>query len=84
MNNIAKHSQAHLVRLSLRKQENRIEWTIEDNGMGFDLEKILSSEGSKRGLGLGSMRERAELSGGTFTIESTLGKGTTIKAVWPL
>ena len=84
MNNIAKHSQADLVRLSLRKQEAQIEWVIEDNGMGFDLEKILSSEGSKRGLGLSSMRERTELSGGKFMIESTQGKGTTLRASWPL
>jgi PAS domain S-box-containing protein len=84
MNNIAKHSQADLVRLSLRKQGAQIEWVIEDNGMGFDLEKILSSEGSKRGLGLSSMRERTELSGGKFMIESTQGKGTTIRASWPL
>jgi two-component system, chemotaxis family, CheB/CheR fusion protein len=84
MNNIAKHSQADLVRLSLRKKENKIEWVIIDNGMGFDLEEILSPEGSKRGLGLTSMRERTELSGGTFTIESTKGKGTTIRASWPL
>jgi signal transduction histidine kinase len=84
MNNIAKHSQADLVRLSLRRQENEIEWTIEDNGMGFDLEKTLSSEGSKRGLGLSSMRERIQISGGTFVIESTQGKGTTIRAIWPV
>ena len=84
MNNIAKHSQADLVRLSLRKQEAQIEWVIEDNGMGFDLEKILSSEGSKRGLGLSSMRERTELSGGKFMIESIQGKRTTLRASWPL
>jgi len=84
MNNIAKHSQADLVRLSLRKQANQIEWRIEDNGRGFDLENILSSEGSKRGLGLSSMKERAELSGGKFMIESTQGKGTTIRASWTL
>jgi signal transduction histidine kinase len=84
MNNIAKHSHADLVRLSLRKQENKIEWSVEDNGMGFNLEEVLSSEGSKRGLGLSSMRERAQLSGGTFTIESTPGKGTSIRASWPL
>jgi signal transduction histidine kinase len=84
MNNIAKHSQADLIRLTLRKQETQIEWVIEDNGTGFDLEKILSSEGSKRGLGLSSMRERTQLSGGTFTIESTPGKGTTVRASWSL
>jgi len=84
MNNIAKHSQADLVRLSLRKHANTIEWAIEDNGMGFDLEKIFSSEGSQGGLGLSSMKERAELSGGTFMIESIQGKGTTLRATWPL
>jgi PAS domain S-box-containing protein len=84
MNNIAKHSQADLVRLSLRKQETEIEWVIEDNGIGFDLEKILFPEGSKRGLGLSSIRERVELSGGKLMIESTQGKGTTVRASWPL
>ena len=84
LNNIAKHSQATLVHLSLRKIENRVEWAVQDNGMGFDLENILSSERSERGLGLNSMRERAELSGGTFEIETTPGTGTVIRASWPL
>jgi PAS domain S-box-containing protein len=84
MNNIAKHSQANLVRLTLRKQKTQLEWMIEDNGTGFDLEKFFSSEGAKRGLGLSSMRERAELSGGKFVVESTQGKGTILRANWPL
>ena len=44
MNNIAKHSQADLIHLSLRKKEDRMELIIKDNGMGFDLEEILSPE----------------------------------------
>ena len=78
MNNIAKHSKADRVRLSLRKIEDRIELSIEDNGVGFDLENY------RKGLGLTSMRERTELSGGSFAIESTPGKGTVIKASWPI
>ena len=78
MNNIAKHSKASLLSLSLRKKDDRIELAIEDNGIGFDLESI------KKGLGLGSMRERAELSGGSFNIASVRGKGTIIRASWPL
>jgi signal transduction histidine kinase len=35
-------------------------------------------------LGLTSMRERTELSGGTYTIESVKDKGTTIQISWPL
>jgi len=84
MNNVAKHSQADLIHLSLRRMENEIQLVIKDNGMGFDLEEILSSGGSKRGLGLSSMRERTELSGGKFLIESTQGKGTTLRASWTI
>jgi len=78
MNNIAKHSRATLIQLSLGKKGDKIELMIEDNGMGFDLES------PKRGLGLTSMRERTELSGGTFVIESSPGKGTIIRACWPI
>jgi signal transduction histidine kinase len=57
---------------------------IEDNGRGFDLEKIISQDKDTRGLGLNSMRERAEISGGTFGVETTKGKGATIKVSSPL
>jgi len=42
MNNIAKHSKADLVRLSLRKMDRRMEVTIQDNGQGFNLEEVSS------------------------------------------
>jgi signal transduction histidine kinase len=84
LNNIAKHSKADLIRLSLIKTDGKIELIIEDNGMGFDLEGLISMESSKRGFGLSSMRERTELSGGSLVIESTSGKGTIIHATWPL
>jgi PAS domain S-box-containing protein len=83
MNNIAKHSKADLVQLSLRDMEGRIELVIGDNGEGFDLESALDSQGTRRGLGLTSMRERVELSNGSFNIESVKGKGTVIRALWP-
>jgi signal transduction histidine kinase len=78
MNNIAKHSKASLVSLSLKKKDDRIALAIEGNGIGFDLQNI------KKGLGLGSMRERAEFSGGSFDVECVRGKGTIIRASWPL
>ena len=49
----------------------------QDNGQGFDLEDI------PKGVGLESMRERVEISGGIFKIESVRGVGTTIRASWP-
>jgi PAS domain S-box-containing protein len=84
MNNIAKHSQASLVRLSMKEEDDRIELAIKDNGLGFDLEETLSVKDPNRGFGLASMKERTELSGGSFTIESTRGKGTTVQASWPI
>ena len=83
LNNIGKHSKADFVHVGLRKTD-RIELFIQDNGRGFDLKEKLSLNSSKGGLGLGSMRERAELSGGSFAIESAVGKGTTIRVLWPL
>ena len=84
MNNIAKHSKANSVNLLLQKTNAVIELGIQDNGQGFDLEEASSRKGSAKGLGLDSMRERAELSGGFLSIESSKGAGTIIRAKWPL
>jgi PAS domain S-box-containing protein len=82
LNNIAKHSLAKMALLSLRKTDQAIELVIQDNGQGFDLSTVQAPEGATHGLGLESMRERTELSGGSFVIESTQGKGTMIRASW--
>ena len=82
-NNIAKHSKAKVATLSLRKTD-QIELVIEDDGQGFNLAEKLSAENHNRGLGLTSMRERAELSGGSFAIQSIHGSGTAIRVSWPL
>ena len=84
MNNIAKHSKADVVRLSLRKRDERIELLLQDNGRGFNVEKDRFPEILKGGLGLSSMRERTESSEGYLEIESAEGKGTIIRASWPL
>lgn len=57
---------------------------VEDNGKGFNLKQVASNYDISvlEGLGLISMRERAELTGGSLVIESQLGKGTTIIASW--
>ena len=53
LNNVAKHSRASHVNLSLQKEGERIMLTIQDNGQGFDLETV------EKGMGLSSIRERA-------------------------
>jgi len=84
LNNVAKHSRADRVLLSLRNESDYMELKIEDNGIGFEVENQIIEEKNDRGLGLASMKERVELSGGTLSIRSDLNKGTTIKALWPI
>jgi signal transduction histidine kinase len=83
LNNISKHSKTTLVNLSLQKKEGKIEFTIQDHGRGFDIDAVLSQKSYEKGLGLSGMKERIHLSGGSFSIESTKGMGTTIRASWP-
>jgi len=84
MNNIAKHSKADLTCLSLLKTGGKLELLVQDNGHGFDLKKAVDSKNSWQGFGLISMRERTELSSGSFSIDSTEGEGTIVRASWPL
>jgi signal transduction histidine kinase len=85
MNNIGKYANANSVYLGLQKIDNSvIELCIKDNGEGFDPESLSSRESLTKGLGLSSMKERVESSGGSFSIESAKGKGTVILAVWPV
>lgn len=76
LNNIAKYSKADKVLISLHKKNNHLELAIADNGIGFDYQAL------PKGMGLVSMKERVELSGGNFALDSLPGKGTTIKATW--
>jgi signal transduction histidine kinase len=80
-NNIARHSGADRVVLSLQTVCGGVALTIQDNGRGFELEE--TRRRYRKGMGLTSMRERAELSGGTFSIQSAMGKGTTLSFTWP-
>jgi PAS domain S-box-containing protein len=81
MNNAAKHGLADIVRISLTKETSQIQMAIQDNGRGFDPE---TASFEKRGMGLLNMRERVQLSGGTYSLDSRIGEGTTIRASWPV
>ena len=75
LHNIAKHACATKVRLTLSNTQGTCTMRIEDNGQGFDP----SRTNGKNALGLISMKERARLVNGNFTIKSELGKGTTLE-----
>ncbi len=84
LHNVAKHSKAKQVRVLLGGTDGHIELLVRDEGQGFDVEELRSEKGLSAGFGLISMKERTELSGGTFSVESSRGKGTTVRASWPI
>ncbi|MGA7877179.1 MAG: PAS domain S-box protein [Desulfoferrobacter sp.] len=84
LNNAVKYSKTNQIDLSLKPTKDSIELRISDKGAGFDVGAVLSDPESGKGFGISGMRERVELSGGHFSIESARGKGTNICAVWPI
>ncbi len=81
MNNIARHSHADRVTVGMARRNGTLEFTVRDNGVGFDLESVRDG---KCGLGIAGMRERAAFSGGRFSVKSAGGKGTTVRVAWKL
>jgi signal transduction histidine kinase len=77
LNNVSRHAQASRVEVSILKLPACICMKIKDDGKSFSVERISKTKGRKR-LGLLGMRERVEMVGGTFCVESAPGKGTTI------
>ena len=82
LSNVGKHAQATRVDVRIEVSAGTLLVTVEDNGRGFDPEG--ARDFLRRGkVGLASMRERAELVGGTFTIRSSRGGGTAVMASLP-
>ena len=75
LNNVAKYAKATEVGVLLTVNSREVKIIVEDNGLGFDPESTVFTNGHG-GLGLKGIQERAELLGGTFEIESSPGKGT--------
>lgn len=82
LTNIAKHAHASLAKVSIRRLRGVIRVEVKDNGKSFDVQGALSNQRNNR-LGLLGMRERVEMVGGRFAVESARGKGTTIRADVP-
>jgi PAS domain S-box-containing protein len=83
LNNVARHAHASRAEVSIQKLADCICMKINDDGKSFDVERVLNAKGRKR-LGLLGMRERVEMVGGHFGVESVQGKGTTIITQIPL
>jgi signal transduction histidine kinase len=79
LTNVARHAQASRADVSIEELPEGICMKIKDDGKSFEVESALNGKGSNR-LGLLGMRERLEMIGGHFSVESAPGQGTTITA----
>lgn len=84
LNNITKYAQASQVSVSIKLQDGSVVFQVEDNGRGFDHQKVINEDITGRGLGLTSMGERARMLGGSLNIWSQEGQGTKITIIVPI
>jgi two-component system sensor histidine kinase DegS len=73
LGNAARHSQATLLKVNVDLTDDLIRVSVDDNGKGFDVDSVQGQN-----LGLKLIRERTEMLGGTFEIDSAMGKGTRV------
>jgi signal transduction histidine kinase len=84
LTNAAQHACAHRVSLLLEVRAGAVVAIVEDDGCGFEVDRLMHGPVDERWLGLSGMRERARLLGGRLSIESALGEGTTVFVEVPL
>jgi two-component system sensor histidine kinase DegS len=73
LSNAARHSQATLIKINVDLTDDLIRVSVDDNGKGFDVDSVQGQS-----LGLKLIRERTDMLGGTFEIDSATGKGTRV------
>jgi signal transduction histidine kinase len=84
LNSFIKHSLTDRVQVSLNKVDDSLELEVEDNGIGFDVDEILSRNELEKGVGLANMKEGEKLPGGTFLLRLIQGHREKIRTVRPL
>ncbi len=82
LGNIGKHARASQVEIQLRGDETALQLSIHDNGRGFERPPTLNGLPAQNHFGLVGMRERIELIGGDWSLESTPGEGTRVDVKW--
>ena len=84
LTNVIQHAGAQRVSLLLEARAGAVIAIVEDDGSGFEADRLIHGTADERWLGLAGMRERANLLGGKLTIESVPGEGTTVFVEVPL
>jgi len=82
--NVIRHAQAKKVKVSMQKVKNLIKVIVEDDGLGFNPDKVMMKAVRTGAFGLFSIRQRLELLGGHLEIESAPGQGTKVTIIAPL
>jgi signal transduction histidine kinase len=82
LTNVARHAEAKLVHVIFKNSKKTVLMEIRDNGKSFNVQYVLLAKGKKH-LGVLGMRERVEMVGGTFKIDSRPGQGTLVSAEIP-
>jgi two-component system, NarL family, sensor histidine kinase UhpB len=82
LTNVVRHAQALSCRVYLQRLAHTVVITVEDDGIGFDVQRLEDSPRTG-GVGLLGIRERVTQLGGTLRIESTRGKGTRLTVELP-
>ncbi len=82
--NIIQHAQAENVEVSLKQREEKLILTISDDGKGFEIDRLTEMREKGRGYGLLNMKERMILIGGSCSVQTQPGEGTTVTAELPL
>lgn len=84
LTNIAKHSRAGRVWVTLRRQNESFFFQVRDDGQGFDVQEAFGRDHAQHGLGLSAMNERVRMLGGSLDIKSARGEGARISFTMPL
>jgi len=84
LTNVVRHASARTVSLILERTDDRVVVIIEDDGCGFEVEAVMKNPARDQRLGLLGMEERVALVGGSLTIESTPGMGTSVYVRIPI
>lgn len=84
LNNAKKHAHTYQISVYIELTEKGITLRVKDDGRGFDVNALQESQRTEQGgFGVFGMKERVELLGGVFAIESEIGKGTAVKVQLP-
>jgi signal transduction histidine kinase len=81
LSNVIKHAQAQEVHVQVEHDDDQVVLSVQDNGIGLPAS---SAPAAMPGMGLASIRNRADLLGGRFALESRPGQGTVVRVALPI